>query len=110
MYAFLSEWQAKIYPEFHAHIHGNDEPKREFPNGFASWSETHHEVVAEITRRMDNRGGSPALNAIFENHGTNGLYALSAKLTDLFEEQNEGETWKARDWRDTLDEFLNQNL
>ena len=22
MYAFLSEWQAKIYPEFHAHIHG----------------------------------------------------------------------------------------
>lgn len=110
MYSVLTRWWAQVFPDSPVKDINDPEPKREFPNGFTSWSETHYEVVAEITRRMDNLGGSPALNAIFNAHGTNGLYGASVRLTDKFEEQNEGETWEARDWREELEAYLNQNL
>lgn len=110
IYNVLDKWQPVIHPEFHQHVHGKDEPRREFPNGFTSWSETHYEVVLEFARRMDNLDGSPALKALFNAHGTNGLYGASVRLTDSFESQNEGETWETRDWRDELETCLNQNL
>lgn len=81
------------------------ETQKTFPNGFASWMETHYEIVAAFycdpkSKRLEQ----------LENHkGRGGLYELAEELTDKFEKLHEGWVWDG-DYYDTLEEFLNIEL
>lgn len=67
---------------------------KEFPNGFASWQETHYEIVSaiEYEQRKDNPQG-----VVLERHesqGHGGLYELAEELTDEFENKYNSEHWE----------------
>jgi hypothetical protein len=65
-----------------------------FPNGFASWIETHHEVVAIITNelRKNEREGSVIWKRQIEQ-GTGGMFELAEEWTDEFEKKNIDREW-----------------
>jgi predicted nucleic-acid-binding Zn-ribbon protein len=80
-----------------------------FPNGFQSWLQTHHEVVAYIT--TNERDALVGSIKYFE--GTNGLYDLAEQWTNEFEQTYKGKEWnKDEDANDdywpTIERFLNQ--
>lgn len=69
--------------------------EKEFPNGFTSWMETHHEIVefivAHIIQSKTEEG-----NVILDtshNQGTGGIYDLAEGWTDEFEKLNTGRDW-----------------
>lgn len=77
------------------------------PNGFASWHETHFEVVKRISECQNTKGTLPY--EIYENHGTGGLYDLALSLTDKFELAFAGRQWDG-DFFDEIDKFLDQEI
>lgn len=78
------------------------------PNGFESWAETHHEVVAEITRQQSLcREG--VVETRLEQQGIGGLYELGIELTDKFEAIHEGRNWDW-EWLETIERFLEEEL
>lgn len=83
--------------------------EKNFPNGFASWIETHYEVVAAIEREQckDEPQGLVAERHGAQGHG--GLYELAEELTDEFEKLNEGRSWDG-DFFDEIDSFLQEKL
>jgi hypothetical protein len=83
------------------------EPRQYFPNGFDSWYETHHHIVAhlESTRHYS---GSAANRADSEN-GLGGVWELAKRLTDRFEGTYKGIEWggdNKPEYFDTLEDFL----
>lgn len=89
-----------------------DEP--EFPNGFRSWMETHHEVVSAITVILCKKKPTGIVAQTQEESGSTALYDLAKKLTDEFEKLNEGLEWGvdegAEDFMEAIEEFLNKKL
>jgi hypothetical protein len=79
---------------------------KNFPNGFESWAETHHEVVNAIGLAEINEN-STLLAEIRETQGTGGLWKFALELTDLFEETHKGKEWDG-EWFETLEEFCEQ--
>jgi len=81
---------------------------KHFPNGFASWQETHYEVVQAITIELtaDKRG---LVAQRHEAQGHGGLYALAEELTDEFEAIHEGHEWDG-EFFETIEEWLNEKL
>lgn len=70
-----------------------------FPNGFQSWSETHHEVVSFIACKLtcipEHRDESDS-SVVFDtskHEGTGGLYRLAERWTYDFELLNKGREW-----------------
>lgn len=88
---------------------------KEFPNGFTSWMETHHEVVSEInsliwadTFDQDSDG---IIEERFREQGIGGMYELAEELTDAFEKQFEGVVWgEELEYFDTIETFLYERL
>ena len=81
-----------------------------FPNGFTSWMETHHEVVAYITRQLelnDYMTEGTKVRQAHESQGTGGLYELSQDWTNEFETENKDREWDG-DFFDEVEVFLNQ--
>lgn len=76
---------------------------KEFPNGFTSWVETHHEIVTYITRKLQESAGGEILN-VMNTRGTGGIYELAEDWTDEFEEVNEGVNWDG-EFFDEIDYF-----
>ena len=74
-----------------------------FPNGFDSWVETHHEIVAAITQQTDIEKSITVL--IAETKGTGGLYELAKDLTDQFEKAYQNTIWDGN-YFDALENFL----
>lgn len=72
-------------------------------NGIDSWIETHYEVVKFLTETADYSG--TLSNKTREKQGTGGLYELSTKLTDEFEELNNGRLWDG-EFFDEIDDYL----
>lgn len=77
---------------------------KQFENGFASWQETHFEVVDYITsiRRADKITGLIA--KVQESQGTGGLYELAEKWTNEFELLNKDRVWDG-EFYDEIENF-----
>lgn len=83
---------------------------KEFPNGFASWQETHYEVVAAITNEIahDNVNDNLIYKTLREN-GHGGLYELAEELTDEFELLNKGREWDG-EFFEEIERFLDEKF
>jgi hypothetical protein len=86
---------------------------KNFPNGFASWQETHYEVVAAIivahamhTHEIDH---SELLEKTIKEKGHGGLYELAEDLTDEFETINKNREWDG-EFFEEIETFLNEKL
>lgn len=78
--------------------------QKQFPNGFQSWSETHFEVVKEISHQSETCRHK-GLDKVFEGGGRCALQSLALELTDKFENLHEGREWDGEFW-DVIDVFL----
>ncbi len=78
-------------------------PTKQFPNGFECWKETYHEVVEYLTRtEKDEKSLSHKAR---ESAGQTELYVLAERLTDQFENLNEGREWDG-EFFDEIEEFM----
>jgi hypothetical protein len=69
-----------------------DEQEDKFPNGLSNWIETHHEIVKEVERMLNQSQDtwSKRLYDAQANGGTGGIWMLCEELTDKFEQENKG--------------------
>lgn len=74
-----------------------------FPNGFASWQETHYEVVSTMTFYLHN------YPEIVIDGGTIRLYELAEEWTDKFEELNKNREWNG-EFFEEIDDFISEKL
>lgn len=81
--------------------------EKQFPNGFTSWMETHHEVVAWFERGLGApySGELTKSMIIMEHSGTGGAYEFCQHVTDVFEEENKDRLWLG-DFFDEIEQFL----
>lgn len=79
-----------------------------FPNGFTSWIETHHQIVAAIAHAC-NGSGTPA-NVRANQQGMGGLWEMGEELTDRFENEHKGEDWEDGKWFDIIDTFCDVHV
>jgi hypothetical protein len=83
---------------------------KEFPNGFASWQETHYEVVAAITSIvLDDDNKDNLVYKTYREDGLGGLYELAEDLTDEFELLNKDREWDG-EFFDEIERFLDEKL
>ena len=80
-----------------------------FPNGFASWQETHFEIVSAIVIEARKNFPSGKVGQAIEAKGTGGLYELAKELTDQFEKMHKGYQWDG-EFFDTIEEFCENEL
>jgi hypothetical protein len=84
--------------------------EKQFPNGFSSWAETHHEIVSIVTLAMENSKTMPiSLEEIQMQSGTGGIWELCIDLTDQFEELNRDREWDGEFFEEVY-EFTRKNL
>jgi len=84
-----------------------------FPNGFISWSETHHLVVEKITAELlEIPIRSQVLAEIQEKEGICGHWEFARKITTEFETANKGVEWGVddNDFFEAVDQFLQIKL
>lgn len=91
------------YKDFACNVYYPVKKLEDFPNGFTSWLETHHEVVAYITQ-TSHFSGSMANKAVTVD-GTGALYELGEQLTNEFENLYKEYQWDG-EFYDTIDDFL----
>lgn len=73
-----------------------------------SWIETHHEIVAAVTRMIDIDSGTPrVVEEIYGNQGTGGIYDLCVLLTNQFETEFTGRDWDG-EYFEELENFLSK--
>ena len=86
--------------------------ENQFPNGFASWMETHHEIVGAIAIDQNNVNihipKSPIVADRYESEGTEGIYKLAEELTNKFELLHKGEI--LADYFETIESFIQTEL
>jgi hypothetical protein len=86
---------------------------KEFPNGFASWQETHYEVVAAITNEIAydhySEFRDDLIRITLREKGHGGLYELANDLTDEFELLNKGREWDG-EFFDEIERFLDEKF
>lgn len=80
---------------------------KEFPNGFDSWMETHHEIVEAMCVAVVKE--KSLAEKVRSDEGTTGLYKLAEDLTDQFEQLNEGRNWDG-EFFDEVQEFATSKL
>jgi hypothetical protein len=81
-----------------------------FPNGFTSWIETHHEIVAAITTELSYDSHDNLISEIVKQQGHGGsLYELAEDLTDEFELKHQNREWDG-DFYDEIETFLGEKL
>lgn len=74
-----------------------------FPNGFESWAETHHEIVAAITVCINTESSLPW--QVVQEQGKGGLYTLGIELAHEFEREFEGRAWDG-EFFDVIEEWI----
>ena len=84
--------------------------EKKFPNGFASWQETHYEVVQAITIIWTSDEPYGIVLERQEAQGHGGLYELAEELTDEFEALHASEDWAERGYLETLENWLAEKL
>ena len=84
--------------------------RKNFPSGFTSWIETHHEVVSFMALELQKDViGLKVLRERYEAQGTGGMYELAEELTDKFEKMNKGRLWNG-EFFDEIEDFLIKEL
>ena len=83
----------------------NEQQAEQFPNGFTSWYETHHEIVEYIQRTADDETGM--VHKTREGQGIGALYEMGQELTDEFEKLHAGREWDG-EFLDEVEIFLKQ--
>jgi hypothetical protein len=84
--------------------------RKNFPNGFASWMETHFHVASAIALELEKDTiTSKVIAERYEAQGSGGMYELSEELTDKFEKMNKGKFWDG-EYLDEIDEFLEKEI
>ena len=79
--------------------------EKNFPNGFASWQETHFEVVSYIIRMSDDGGTIDFVNNM---GGIGAIYELAEEWTDEFEETyQDRDDWEG-EWFSIIEDFCNK--
>ena len=85
--------------------------EKQFPNGFASWQETHFEIVQAIASEYKKDEPRGKVKEMLDTQGYCGLYELSQKLTDTFEWLFLGTEWGAElDWSDQINAFIKLHI
>jgi hypothetical protein len=79
--------------------------EKNFPNGFTSWMETHHDLVSWINTELMRDYPSGLIEEVMSTKGRGGMYELAEELTDRFEKMHEGYEWDG-DYFDTIEEFM----
>ena len=93
----------------------SSEPKnktmtKEFINGFASWQETHFEVVSIIVIELaKDKTTSTVIEKCYYGQGTGGVYELAEDLSNEFEKIHKDRKWDG-DFFDEIENFLNTKL
>jgi hypothetical protein len=97
---------------------------KKFPNGFASWQETHYEVVTAINNNCSAEDMSEVffeyadcvekrkvniINRALREKGHGGLYELAEELTDEFESLNKGREWDG-EFFEEIERFLDEKF
>ena len=92
------------------------EQKNNFPNGFESWMETHHEIVSAMTQELlswnnipDDKRKSKIMSRLYYEQGTGAMYELAQELTDEFEKEYQGVEWDG-EFFDEIEKFIEQKL
>jgi hypothetical protein len=84
-----------------------EEVTEQFPNGFTSWVETHHEVVAFIQSVLNSTlSRDTPIEDIHEAVGTHGLYELALEWTNEWEKTHLGVDWNNRDYWTEIESWL----
>jgi hypothetical protein len=83
--------------------------EKQFPNGFQSWAETHHEIVSIVTLEIQAPISMPISLQEIEMQGTGGIWELCIRLTDEFEEMNRGREWDG-EFFEEIESFVSKNL
>lgn len=84
--------------------------EKEFVNGFASWQETHFEIVSVITNEMRKEPiSSKVVDDRYAAQGTGGMYELAEELTDEFENLNKDRNWDG-EFFDEIEKFIQEKL
>lgn len=78
--------------------------KREFLNGFESWTETYFEVVDYITTIRSMKFITGIIGETIASNGTCGLWELAVKWTDEFEVLSKDREWND-EFYDEVEEF-----
>lgn len=78
---------------------------KKFTNDFASWQETHFEVVSYLTHTVDTPESMS--NKAQEYGGRGCLYQLAEGLTNKFEGMNKDREWDG-EFYDEIDAFLEE--
>lgn len=76
------------------------------PAHLTEYLETHHEIVAHLTRTEDEAGTLAEFTRATQ--GIGGLYILSQNLADEFMEQTAGTDWDLYDWHNQIWKFLDE--
>jgi hypothetical protein len=85
--------------------------EKQFPNGFASWHETHFEIVQAIASEYKKDEPRGKVKEMLDTQGYCGLYELAQKLTDTFEWLFLGAEWGAElDWSDQINAFIKLHI
>lgn len=85
--------------------------KIEFPNGFESWYEVHHEIVAEISKQNSSDEPCKVVLDRVSDQGIGGLYELGKELTFKFENQYKGIIWgEELDFFETIELFIKKEI
>lgn len=80
---------------------------KKLPNGFASWQETHYEIVSMLTVACVNENS--IITEFNEKHGTGGLYELAEEWTFKFEKQTKGREWDG-EFFEEIEAFFDEQL
>lgn len=77
----------------------------EFPNGFQSWMEVHHEVVAAIVSHRYVEDLKDAETDTLND------YALAERWTDEFEEKYKGHDWSIEgNFWDVIEAYMDEKI
>lgn len=83
--------------------------EKQFPNGFTSWAETHHEIVSTVTEIMLKDQLPITLEEVQLEQGTCGIYEFCIDLADEFEELNRDREWDG-EFFDEIEEFIKNKI
>jgi hypothetical protein len=83
--------------------------EKEFPNGFASWQETHFEIVSAIADELLRESEDSKVVELYATNGRGAVWELAEAMTDKFEALNKGREWDG-EFYDELDEFITKEF
>lgn len=83
--------------------------EKQFPNGFTSWAETHHEIVSAVTLVIERGRITSELEEIQLMSGHFGITEFCIDLASEFEELNRGREWDG-EFYEEIESFINQKI